>query len=203
MQRGQGGGRQLALTSRLGSVSGESLRRTALVGLICVLAAALLSACDDGPTATPTGPSAETTDPMPANSTPAPTPVPPTATPAPTPTPDPTATPTPPPAAPTPGPPTGAGAQRDFDIDSDTLWRELMDTLTASEQSCIRDELGDEVLKSVLERRAMSEGDTQQWEVSIFGCLALKRLPDYSSPSSSRRCRDSPGRLKGACGRFL
>ena len=154
MQRGQGGGRQLALTSRLGSVSGESLRRTALVGLMCVLAAALLSACDDGPTATPTGPSAETTEPMPATSTPAPTPVPPTATPAPTPTPDPTATPTPPPAAPTPGPPTGAGAQRDFDIDSDTLWRELMDTLTASEQSCIRDELGDELLKSVLERRA-------------------------------------------------
>ena len=47
-----------------------------------------------------------------------------------------------------------------------------MDTLTASEQSCIRDELGDELLKSVLEQRALYEGDTQLWHVSIFGCLA-------------------------------
>ena len=43
--------------------------------------------------------------------------------------------------------------------------------LSTSEQSCIRNELGDELLESVLGQRAMSEGETQQWEVSTFGCL--------------------------------
>ena len=32
--------------------------------------------------------------------------------------------------------------------------------------------MGDELLESVLEERVLPEGDTQQWEASIFGCLA-------------------------------
>ena len=60
---------------------------------------------------------------------------------------------------------------RDYDIDAGTIWGMLFDTFTTSEQSCIRTELGDQLLESVLERRAMSNGDTQQWEASIFGCL--------------------------------
>ena len=44
--------------------------------------------------------------------------------------------------------------------------------LATTEQSCIRNELGDELLESVLAQRAMSEGETEQWEVAMFGCLA-------------------------------
>ena len=47
---------------------------------------------------------------------------------------------------------------------------DLFDTFTTSEQSCIRDALGDE-LASVLERRVMSEGDTERSEALLFGCL--------------------------------
>ena len=174
----------MAFTLRVKSVLGRSSCRIVWVGLLCLLAVALLSACDDGPTETPTP------EPTPATSTPTPTSVPPTPTRAPTPTPTPAPTPTPTPAptppptpAPTPTPtpaptptPTpervGAPAIRDFGIDTDTLWGQLFDRFTTSEQSCIRTELGDELLESMLERRAMSEGDTQQWEASIFGCLA-------------------------------
>ena len=48
----------------------------------------------------------------------------------------------------------------------------MFDTFSTSEQSCIRNELGDNLLESVLAQRAMSEGETEQWEVSMFGCLA-------------------------------
>ena len=123
-----------------------------------MLAAALLSACDDEPATTPTALPPETPVLLPATSTLTSTPVPPTSTPTPTPTPPPERV--------------GAPAIRDFDIDTDTLWGQLFDRFTTSEQSCIRTELGDELLESVLERRAMPEGNTQQWEASIFGCLA-------------------------------
>ena len=147
------------------------------IGLVCLLAATLLlSACDDGPAAT------STPEPIPATSTPAPTPpestpLPSTSTPEPTstliPTPSPTpATPTPTPdPAPTPEEPS-APAARDFDINADTLWGDLFGSFTMTEQSCIRSELGDELLESALEQGVLSEGDTQQWEASIFGCLA-------------------------------
>ena len=152
----------MAFTLRVKSVLGRSSCRIVWVGLLCLLAVALLSACDDGPAETPTP------EPTPATSTPTPTSVPPTPAPTPTPTPAPTPTPTP---TPTPER-VGAPAIRDFGIDTDTLWGQLFDRFTTSEQSCIRTELGDELLESVLERRAMPEGDTQQWEASIFGCLA-------------------------------
>ena len=125
----------MAFALRVKSVLRRSSGRIVWVGLLCLLAVALLSACDDGPTETPTP------EPTPATSTPTPDRV-------------------------------GAPAIRDFGIDTDTLWGELFDRFTTSEQSCIRIELGDELLESVLERRAMPEGDTQQWEASIFGCLA-------------------------------
>ena len=152
----------MAFTLGVRGVLGRSACRIVWVGLLCLLAVALLSACDDGPTATP--------EPTPATSTPTPTSVPPTPAPTPTPAPAPTPAPTPPPT-PTPER-VGAPAIRDFGIDTDTLWGQLFDRFTTSEQSCIRTELGDELLESVLERRAMPEGDTQQWEASIFGCLA-------------------------------
>ena len=133
---------------------GASVRRAACVGLLCLLAAALLSACGDGPTATP--------PPVPPTPTAAPEP-----TPAPTPTPTPT--PTPLPATPTPEQ-VGGPAVPNLDIDADTRWRTLFDTLATSEQSCIRDALGDE-LASVLEQRVLSEGDTERSDALLFGCL--------------------------------
>ena len=159
----------MAFTLRVRGVLGRFVDRIVWIGLVCLLAAAL-SACDDGPTATPTALPTETSEPMPATSTSTPTPVPPTSTPVPTPSPDPTLTPTPVPA-PTPEQ-VGSPVERDLDIDSDTLWGEMFDAFTISEQSCIRSTLGDELLESVLERRGMSDGDTEQWEASIFGCLA-------------------------------
>ena len=149
---------------RVRSVSAveQRVRRMAWVvwvGLAGLLAVALLSACGDGSTATP--PDLPTAVPAPPTSTATPTPVPPTSTPTPT-------------LAPTAEPGVGPVAG-DFDIDdidSDTLWGDLFDVFTADEQSCIRTELGDELLESALAMRVLAEGDTEEWMVSIFRCLA-------------------------------
>ena len=53
----------------------------------------------------------------------------------------------------------------------DTVWQDLFDNFTATEQSCIRTALGSELLASVLEQPVMAAPETQQWEVAIFGCL--------------------------------
>ena len=129
------------------------------VGLAGLLAVAMLSACGDGSTATPAD--LPTAVPAPTTSTATPTPVPPTSTPTPT-------------LAPT-AEAGGGPAAGDFgidDIDSDTLWGDLFDAFTADEQSCIRTELGDELLESALAMRFLAEGDTEEWMVSVFGCLA-------------------------------
>ena len=165
----------MAVTSGAVCISRKSVRRTVWVGLLCLLAVALLPACDDKPPTTPTALPAETSEPIPAASAPTPTPGRPTSAAVPTPAPTaarasiPTATPAPEPA--------NTGVESDFDIDNDTLWGELFDMFATSEQSCIRTQLGDGLLQSVLERHTVSEGHTQQWEVSIFGCL----VPDTAA----------------------
>ena len=103
----------MAFTSRVGSVLGQSVRPIIWIGPVCLLATALLSACDDGsspaPTDLPTNTPAPSKIPtQPPSDTPAATPVPkvtpaptatlPVPTPEPTPTQAPTATPTPEPA---------------------------------------------------------------------------------------------------------
>ena len=150
----------MAFTLRVEGALRESVRRIVWIGLVCLLAAALF-ACGNEPTLAPT-PEA-----IPATSIPTPTPAPPASTPSP----DPTATPSPLPETPAPEQVTSP-AMRDFDVDSSTVWRELFDTFSPSEQSCIRAELGDELLESVRERSVMPGTETHQWEVSIFGCLA-------------------------------
>ncbi len=90
-----------------------------------------------------------------------------TATPAATNTPTPTLIP----ASPTPEQSAAAVAELDVSIDSDTVWQEVFDTLTVSEQSCVRNALGDE-LESALGRPVVSKATPEQWEVSLFSCLA-------------------------------
>ena len=79
-------------------------------------------------------------------------------------------TPTPIPAGPIPEPP-GAVANLDIDVDSDTVWQELFDGFTASEQSCIREALGSESLQTTLEQPVLSHPDTGEREAQIFSCL--------------------------------
>ena len=147
------------------------IHRAALIGLPCLIAAVLLSACGDEPlptdTPTPT-----------ATAVPSATPEP-TATPAPTTTPRPTATPrpSPVPAAATPEQ-TGVSTELDFDIGGGTFWGELFDLLTATEQSCLRSELGAELLKSVREQPVTPGEKAHGWEASVFGCLAPEIAAD-------------------------
>ena len=129
--------------------------RAVLIGLLCLTAAALLAACGgEDPTATtpPTSTPAPTTTPVPTVPPPTPTPVPATSTP-----------------EPTAAPPAG-----DFSIEltADTRWQDLFDAFTESEQACIRAELGDAVLATVLPQLAMSDGDAELWAPLIFGCLS-------------------------------
>ena len=96
--------------------------------------------------------------------TPSPTPAPPTptATPMPTPTifggPHPTYTPTP--------------AGFSLTVDSSTTWGEALDAFTPAEQDCIRGAVDEATLRRALDERLFSEGDAEDWERSIFLCVA-------------------------------
>lgn len=78
---------------------------------------------------------------------------------------------------PTPSPGRGAADRPpstpgpELRIDRDTSWREVFETLTAAEQACIRDALGDGV-RELLARHIMSDGATSESEVAVFACLA-------------------------------
>ncbi len=75
-------------------------------------------------------------------------------------------------ASPTPTPPdAGAVADLELTIDGDTSWQEVFDTLTATEQSCIRAELGDET-ERLLARSIFSGGPITDEEAALFTCLA-------------------------------
>ncbi|MCY4620671.1 MAG: hypothetical protein OXD34_02370, partial [bacterium] len=58
-------------------------------------------------------------------------------------------------------------------MDADTVWEDVFSTFTPSEQSCIREAVDEELLESVLDRRVLESSEVpEQWEVSIFSCLA-------------------------------
>ena len=59
----------------------------------------------------------------------------------------------------------------------DPLWSDVFDALSETEQSCLRNELGEEGLASALGSPIRGEGDTQHWEVSVFECLAPDTAP--------------------------
>ena len=91
---------------------------------------------------------------------------------APTATPTATPTPTAPPGRATPGA-TPAPASDDLAvvITPDTTWGDLFDTLTTTEQACLRDEVGAE-LQRLLARALLDEGGTPDAEVVAYSCLA-------------------------------
>ena len=58
-------------------------------------------------------------------------------------------------------------------MDAYTEWEDVFDTLTTTEQECLRDSFEGGLLESVLARSVMPESDTPQaWEESIISCLA-------------------------------
>jgi len=59
-----------------------------------------------------------------------------------------------------------------IDIHDDTTWQEVVDTLTASEQSCIRDEFGG-VHEWAMRQAVIGENFTEQGEALVFSCLDL------------------------------
>jgi hypothetical protein len=68
--------------------------------------------------------------------------------------------------------PTDAVAELDIEVDSDSVWQEVFDTLTDSEQSCLRSELGAEQLEWALRQPVLDLSNPEQWQVAVFGCLA-------------------------------
>ena len=65
---------------------------------------------------------------------------------------------------------------------------------------CIRNELGEELLASVLGLPILGESDTEQWQVSIYECLD----PETAATSQARRDKDWiwMRRMKPAYGSF-
>ena len=120
----------------------------------------------------------------------------PTATPAPAPTqrsiPRPTVIPT---LAPSPLP-TPAVVNLKIVIDDDASWRELFDTLTGSERSCMETELGDD-LERLLDSRILGDYSPQDPEFRMLTCLSpetargffvaalLSGLPFETDPAGS------------------
>ena len=56
-------------------------------------------------------------------------------------------------------------------VGPDARWGDWFVAFTESERSCISSELGEEQLALAQESPIYHQGDTQEWEVAIFGCL--------------------------------
>ena len=62
-------------------------------------------------------------------------------------------------------------AQSTRSIDRDTTWRDVYETLTDSEQACVREQLGVEA-EAMLARRVLGDELDQPWGVELFSCLS-------------------------------
>ena len=143
-------------------------RRLGATLLLCAAIAVSVTSCGDDPPAASPGDGSPVTSTVDGAGTTAATVAPP---PDPEPTP-PEPEPTPPDPEPTPPDPEPAapGPRQEIDVDGTTTWQEAFDTFTPSEQSCIREALGDEVLGSLLEER-VTESELADGEWSLFPCL--------------------------------
>ena len=135
---------------------------TIWVGLVCLMAVALLAACGgDGEEAAPS--------PEPViQSTPVPTPAD-TPTPAPTP-------------IPVPNTPTHVPDSSSFEvphIDETTSWRDLTGALSEAELSCVQGELGEELYEAVLDGLVLRDIEAvEPWQGSLVGCLSQDTADD-------------------------
>ena len=74
----------------------------------------------------------------------------------------------------------------------------MFDNLTASEQACIREEIENELLEYALTRPVlenMPEITTEQWEVSMFSCLASETARQIASSAILRLAKEEQGYL--------
>ena len=168
-------------------------RRAALTAIAAVL---ILTACGSSPSAEPVvselPPPADTAAPPAEPESPPPPPAP-ESPPPPAPESPPPAPESPPPAEPESPPPepeslppapespppadTAPSPELpEVHVDADTVWQDVFDALTASEQSCIRSELDDDLLRSVLERRVLAGAGARQREESIYNCASPDTL---------------------------
>ncbi len=144
-------------------------RRFPRVGSVCLAAVLLFSACGSEAESTTTSPATTTTTLRPTTTT-----VPPTTTTVP-----PTTTTVPPTTTTVPPTTTTAAeaSQEDagLDIDAETTWRDLFNTLTTSEQSCIEDALGEDT-EWVLQQVILVADETRLWDAPIYPCLPAPLL---------------------------
>lgn len=143
------------------------------LAVVAALVASLaIAACDgDEPAPAPAATAAPTLAAPAATATPTRTAPPATATPTAPPAAEATATPTPSPSE--RATPVAASGVVDLDLalDRRTSWQDLYDTRTDAERACIHGELGDEAAR-LLTRPIFRDEPTQEWEVSMFACLA-------------------------------
>ncbi len=72
--------------------------------------------------------------------------------------------------------PASAIVGADISVDTDTVWKEVFEAFTVSERACITNAVGEELLELVLDRPVLvSSVVPEQWESSIFSCLANAR----------------------------
>ncbi len=75
--------------------------------------------------------------------------------------------------------PTDSGGDR-FDIDADTTWRAVFDTLADGEQACIREDIDEEALESVLDMTVVPEDeDADQFAQSMFSCVEPETAREF------------------------
>ncbi len=59
----------------------------------------------------------------------------------------------------------------EFEVTFLTTWRDLFDQFEESEQSCIRDGVGDEQLEVILGQQVLAEGEQESWELTFIDCV--------------------------------
>ena len=62
-------------------------------------------------------------------------------------------------------------ATEELEIERSTTWQEVFNTFSASEQECIRSELGSSQFESAMEQEVLGDTTTEEWDVSLYGCL--------------------------------
>ena len=66
-----------------------------------------------------------------------------------------------------------------FVITETTLWQDAFDLLNESEQACIREDVTEVTLSSVLRQRITQEGQPEAWQYAFFECLETETLDSF------------------------